>query len=77
MPMTAAAGPATHRRPAPGEVSMIDPADPWSTPMTLVIVVVGSEVTDAERMTLAGLAHDGGRADAVEVVGHGTGRAGG
>jgi hypothetical protein len=56
---------------------MIDPADPWSTPMTLVILVVGSEVTDAERVTLAGLAHDSGWPDAVEVVGHGTGRAGG
>lgn len=55
---------------------MIDPADPWSTPMTLVIVVVGSEVPDAERVSLMGLANDVW-ADAVEIVGPGMGQAGG
>lgn len=45
--------------------------------MTLVIVVGGSEVTDAECTTLAEVAQDSGRPAAVEVVGHGAGRAGG
>ncbi|MGI8798033.1 MAG: hypothetical protein ACR2GE_01850 [Pseudonocardia sp.] len=56
---------------------MSEPADPWSTPTTLVIVVAGSEMTDAERTILAGIAQVSERSDAVEVVGHGAGRAGG
>ncbi len=56
---------------------MVDPADPWSNPMTLVIVVVGPEVTEAERRGLAGLTHESWAVEPVEVAGSSSDRPGG